>query len=263
MFGLDPLPEMPPQTPADKCPPPDEVLLKKIEDIKKLLIDLNPDDTWLGRLILAETAKNNRKGVHGLIDEALRRADTHAELDAERRKLLSTTPEYCSICAFGYAIGDKPAQSIVVGQDGATEEDLLDSFWMLLANVNCMNDGPVTPAKPIVGYNIIGFDLSVLFARSVILGVPSTREIDLTPWKGDVVDVYLSRFGGRGNFSKDRPGKMKDLARLYGVPVPAGDVDGSQVQALYESDPEKVGEYVESDVEICRALHRKFSGMFC
>jgi len=57
--------------------------------------------------------------------------------------------------------------------------------------------------------------------------------------------------------------KLKQLCKLYGIEVPAGDVDGSQVLDLMRSEPGKVGEYVRSDVDVTRSLHNKFKGFFC
>lgn len=57
--------------------------------------------------------------------------------------------------------------------------------------------------------------------------------------------------------------KLKDLAKWYGIEVPAGDVDGSQVLELYQSDPEMLARYVRSDVEITRQLHGLWRGTFC
>ena len=50
---------------------------------------------------------------------------------------------------------------------------------------------------------------------------------------------------------------------FIGVPVPAGDTDGSDVERMLAEDPAAVHRYVQSDVEVTRALHRKWSGVFC
>ncbi len=252
LFNLPEIEGAKPRAELAACPAPDELLAKPIADIKKIVADVCPPDEWWVALRAAEDGRQKRKGIFDLIDEWLGESERLVALDDDRRKLLSTTPLYCSICAFAYATGDEDPHSIVVGLDGATEADILDAFWLLVTN-----------CKPLCGFNVIGFDLPVLFTRSMILGVPPTRLIDMKPWGGDVLDIYLALFGGRGNTSKDRPGKMKDVARLLGVPVPAGDVDGSKVQELYESDPEQVGVYCESDVEVVRGIRRKMTGLFC
>jgi len=41
------------------------------------------------------------------------------------------------------------------------------------------------------------------------------------------------------------------------------DVDGSNVAELYETNPDRLGEYVRSDVAVTKALHRKWRGLFC
>lgn len=52
-------------------------------------------------------------------------------------------------------------------------------------------------------------------------------------------------------------------APLYDVPIPAEDVDGSQVYELMRDGRiEEVGEYVRSDVHLTRSLHCKLAGYF-
>jgi hypothetical protein len=104
----------------------------------------------------------------------------------------------------------------------------------------------------------------VLFARSAILGVPSSRSFDLKPWGRDVVDLFAIRFPkGPGAAGGGRPAKLKELARVYGVEVPAGDTDGGDVERLLRESPHLLRQYVESDVAVTRDLHRKWAGYFC
>jgi predicted PolB exonuclease-like 3'-5' exonuclease len=181
------------------------------------------------------------------------RGDQHAEAAAERCKLLSTTPEYCRIAAFGFACGVDEPQAMVVGEGGYCEVDVLTAFWQLAMDSK----------NPLIGFNCLGFDLPVIYVRSMLLGVQPTRQLDMKPWGKDVIDLYMCRFGGRGNTSKDRPGKLKDLARVLDIEVPAGDTDGGDVARLMRDDPVKVAEYVKSDIAVTRALHWMYRGFFC
>ena len=152
----------------------------------------------------------------------------------------------------GWAVGDGEVNSTVVKfEDDYTQGEmaLLEFFWRMIAN-----------HSPIVGFNCLSFDLQVIKARSILLGVEPSRILNDSPYSSnrDVCDLMLSRFGTRA-----QPMGLKKLAKLYGIPVPAGDVSGSDVEELWRTDPEKLGEYVRSDVWITRELRRKWSGYFC
>ena len=70
----------------------------------------------------------------------------------------------------------------------------------------------------------------------------------------------LRRFP-RGN--SKQPGKLKQMAQLYGIDVPAGDFEGSQVEEIWNAgDYEMIREYVTSDVVITAALHKCMRGYF-
>jgi hypothetical protein len=172
-------------------------------------------------------------------------------IDEGDRKTMSVTPEMCRICSFGWAMGDEVPMASVFGEKGGTkdhdtyERAVLKKFWELAKR-----------AKLIVGYNHLGFDLPVIYVRSAMLGVMPTRMIDFKPWGGEVCDLMQARWPRGGQK------KLKDFARLMGLPIPAGDVDGSQVEVLLKTDPFKVGEYNRSDVSITRELHLAFRGLF-
>jgi hypothetical protein len=91
----------------------------------------------------------------------------------------------------------------------------------------------------------------------MLLDVCPSRQFDLKPWGTDVIDLMKKRFPSSGSM------KLKTLAACMGIPIPAGDVDGSQVEELWKNDPKKLGEYVRSDVDLCAELHSKYFGFFC
>jgi hypothetical protein len=204
---------------------------------------------YLDLLVAAERAGKDRTGVHQEINKARSRRDDIVQQHEDRLKLLSTTPEFCSICAIGRGVGNADIGWLVVGEPfgsrQVTERDILQEFWSL-----------ATHCAPLVGYNIAAFDIPVLLTRSCLLGIEPSKQLDLSPWGSDVMDLYLKRFGPRGNTSRERPGKLKELCRCYGIDVPAGDCDGSMVAELMKSEGgrKKVGEYVASDVHVLRKL---------
>lgn len=248
-FGLSPLTPFT-ETPADQLPNPGDFLAKSLDDMAAT--DLRPSTQWCEEVRKLELAagKKARKGALSVIDKLADIRTVYEREEAERIKLLSVTPEFCSIAAFGWAVDQDEPKSIVVGADGRDERDILDAFWSLASK------------HLLCGYNIIGFDLPVIFARSAILRVKPSRKIDTTPWKGDVRDLYLSRFP-KGNFGGKGPGKLKELAKLYGLVTQAEDVDGGHVHKLMqEKEFDEVAKYVESDVSLCQQMNEVFDGLF-
>lgn len=250
-FGLDPLPEIRAEHSTGQCPPCDQMLTESLDAIRQRLAALNPVDEYLDALAAAEQqAKKPRVGIGDAIASVRKSREAVKNAPRDRSKLLSVTPEYCRIAALGWATGSGDVQSLTCGEhadcDTTDEKLLLQTFWSLALE-----------ARPLIGFNVLGFDLRVIFVRSAILGVLPSRLIDMKPWGRDVLDLMEVRF------SRSQAMGLKRLAPLYGIAVPAGDCDGSQVEELMRTDPKKVGEYVRSDVTITRELYRKFAGYFC
>lgn len=247
LFDLEPIPEPAKRTTLDQCPAVDEVVKGTLEEFKVTVTKLNPVDEFLTLIDATEKAsKKPRKGIFDLT-AGIRNQDADREsLIVAQRKQMSVTPEFCKIVALGWAAGESQVNSMVVGVDGVDEERLLHEFWDY-----------VRSAKSICGFNILNFDLPVIFIRSILLDVAPSRQFDTKPWGTDIIDLMQKRFPRSGAMG------LKRIAKLMGVDVPAGDVDGSQVEKLWMEDPAKVGEYVRSDIEITREIHRKYSGYFC
>lgn len=270
LFDLDPIPEIPPFVDRQHCGDPVAILSKKIDDIEmdlRLASGCQPvqlDAAFIDECERIEKAQQKpRKGVLDLLAQARTVAVDATKANEDRRKLLSTTPEYCQIAAMACASGSgevavwiNSTLTVSEGYEGpvvkfANECEMLDAWWAM-ANQH----------KSLVGFNIVHFDLPVIFTRSILLGVKPRRMIDTTPWKGDVIDLYQKRFP-KGNTDKQRPGKLKSLAKVLGIDVPAGDCDGSQVEQLVQESPAKLAEYVASDIVVTRALHMQYRGFFC
>jgi hypothetical protein len=257
LFGLPEIREPEPETELASCPPVNELLALTVTGFRDALAKFRPPVEWLAAASAGERqAPKPRQGVLDLIRATADSDPTVAynAARAERRKLLATTPEFCRIVAVGWAVGSQPPRSIVVEEgEPMIELEVLKFLWRLFRH-----------AQPIIGFNCLHFDLPVLFARSAILGVPSSRSFDLKPWGRDVVDLFAIRFPkGPGAAGGGRPAKLKELARVYGVEVPAGDTDGGDVERLLRESPHLLRQYVESDVAVTRDLHRKWAGYFC
>lgn len=252
LFGLPELQSYV-ETPESELPDPAAFLAMSMEDMKASAV--RPSAKWLDALRKLENAsKKPRKGAFEIIDR-MGDIESMYEREAEERiKLLSTTPEYCSVAAMGWCVQDGDTESMVVGEevDGRVidERDIIDKFWQLAAKYI------------MVGFNTNGFDWPVIWARSAVLRIKPSVKVDLTPWKNQTIDLYSARFP-RGNMSKDRPGKLKELAPLYGLVVGDEGTDGGAVYKLMKNrEFDKVGKYVRSDVDICVQLHQVFEGLF-
>lgn len=249
LFGLEPIPEPAKVTPREQCPPCAELLADSIPAIKMCLAKLNPADEYLDLLADVERdgrAGKNRAGVIDAIAAAKLAKNAYADAIEKRRKLLSVTPEYCRVAALGWAVGNAEPE-VLLAVKAEEERALLEKFWEL-----------VRECRPLVGFNCAAFDLPTIFVRSAILGVPSSRKLDLKPWGGDVLDLMAVRYQPRST-----PMGLKELCRLYGIGLNVEDVDGSQVEVLMQENPTMVAEYCKSDVAATRALHSFMCGYFC
>lgn len=249
LFGLPPLPEVPPETTSANCPTPTTLLEVGLDQLERELMALNPDDAFLELLVQEERKKPKpRAGVETTCKKVRGRKYEVAGAAEAQRKLLSTTPEYCRIVAFGWAVGNERPFTLIEKFNGINERGLIGDIWRLIQQ-----------HSPIVGYNILGFDLQVIRARSAILGIEPSRMLNDSPWNNnDVADLMAIRFGRSGKAMR-----LKELAKLYGIAVPAGDANGSDVEHLLANDPEKLSRYVMSDVHITRELHKRWQGYFC
>lgn len=251
-FGLPELPETKPESGVEQCPEVETLLKGNLDAIERELLGLNPVDSYLDLLMAAErSAAKPRSGVEKAVAAVKTARDKVKNAEADRRKLLSVTPEYCRLAALGWASGSGPTESLTCGEhaecDTSNEKTLLEAFWSLAAE-----------SRALIGFNVLHFDLRVIFVRSALLGVKPSRLFDLKPWGKDVIDLMLVRFG-----TASQAMGLKKLAPLYGIEVPAGDCDGSQVAELMSVNPKMVAEYVQSDVAITREFYRRLAGFFC
>jgi len=261
-FDLPPLPELPPERSSAECGDPADWLRLSLDALGDRIKREQPEAAFLELLVAEEgKAAKPRAGVADRCQRATtaRREVVNAEED--RRKLLATTPEYCRIVALGtgewWSTDSRSTHGFIATNannetDDSAERALLQSFW-----------AKARTARQIGGYNVLAFDLPVILARSILLGVEPTRKFDLgRPW-GQIVDLMKIRYGNAG-FGK--PARLKTLARYYGLAPLAEGCDGSQVEALYRSGfegLEKLADYVQSDVDLCLRLYSLWTGYFC
>ena len=220
-------------------PKPDEIANMNANDARALIkqYELSMGDGLIAAIIDAEAAGKDRITVQSALSDALDSrysAITRAALD----------PELCKIAAVGCALGDGDIISVSI-QSQDIECNAIELLWSHIESM----------AK-VVGYNIIGFDIPVLCARSMMLGLDRGNQlpVDLRKYGNPkFVDLMVARFP----FGKAK--SMHDMAELYGIEIPEPGLDGSMV---YDMDDEEVIRHVRSDVFVTRELHKRMTGYF-
>ena len=160
----------------------------------------------------------------------------------------SFDPAYGHICCIGWAIGDEPAQTALIGASLDNEASVIDEFFDAL---------PKMGMAKFIGHYITGFDLRFIMCRAIVLGVkiPSIWPRDPKPWDQSVFDTMVAWAGARGTISQDRLCEALDLPGK-------GDFDGSMVAAAWANgEHDRIAEYCRSDVETVRAIHRRFEAV--
>jgi len=243
-------PEAQDRTPSDLLPNPQDIIRMSISEAKQALLDARPANEWLYELESLEKKTKSRAGFLQMVGSVRSSLAAGENAEANWMKQLSVTPEFCSVIALGWQIGNGPTFSMVVGTDDDTEADLLRQFWSL-----------VRQHSPIVGYNCLRFDIPVMLVRSAVLGVQPSRLINMNRWSNDVIDCYARRYP-MGHRSGVEPGGLKPQCKSHGIPVPAGDMDGSRVWDTYQTDKELIHTYVQSDVCVLAQYYSRLKGLF-
>lgn len=149
-------------------------------------------------------------------------------------------PDYGEIVTLGFATTPEGDVTVLHGN----ESDILKGFWTAFADCS----------GRCVGYNILGFDLPYLQRRSMALGIKPCFAPNLAKYRTDPITDLMGILYNWG------PAKgLKQVAKLYGLPVACPEVDGSQVGGL---PLEKIIEYQVSDVKLTIALYQRMNGIY-
>lgn len=184
----------------------------------------------------------------------------------EQVELAPLDPDYGKILSIGYANSeDGPVNTLVVGdviyaenrkdpktgelswyEEKLSEATVLERFWDLLYDCG----------GRCVGYNIIGFDLPYLLRRSFALGVipkymPSLVKYHTEPTTDLMAILY--------NWGAMPYKGLKQVAKLYGLPVECPEVDGSMVKNMTR---DQLVAYQISDVKLTITLYQRMNGIY-
>lgn len=241
-FALEPLP---PEADESELLTAEEFLSQDLKTINEWFEKKTPPAKWIQAIRDAEQAvKKPRKGLF----EAL---DSVAERTENRIKQLSTNPLYCRICSVAWAVGSDKPVSIYAGDDPLIEKHLVEMLWKQIAR-----------CPQVIGYGVEFFDVPVLLARSMILGVHPTRALDRRKYGSrDILDLGQMLF----NYQIPKGMGLGVVCKSLGIASACPDVDGSQVYELFKAGKvEEIRAYNEDDVMLTQRLHRdKMTGYFC
>lgn len=138
---------------------------------------------------------------------------------------------------------------------GKNESELLHEFS------NLLNSHFSSPYHLLCGHNAKEFDFPFIARRMLINGLKLPETLDIAgkkPWEIKHLDTMeLWKFGDYKNYTS-----LKLLAKVFGIPTPKDDIDGSQVASVYyeEDDLDRIERYCRKDVVALVQLMLKYKG---
>lgn len=135
------------------------------------------------------------------------------------------------------------------------EAELLHGFS------NLVNSHFSAPYHLLCGHNAKEFDFPFIARRMLINGLQLPEMLDIAgkkPWEIKHLDTMeLWKFGDYKNYTS-----LKLLAKVFGIPTPKDDIDGSQVASVYyeEDDLDRIERYCRKDVVALVQLMLKYKG---
>lgn len=243
---LPPVPEEKPEDDPESLLSPEEFVSQTLDECRKYLESHNPPAEWLREVETAESEKpgKTRAGLASELEKALARKLERQKIIQQRNKMMSLDPACCRICCISLAVGSGQV-STIIARNEREEHALLEEFWRFAAK-----------CRPLIGFNLLRFDLPVILVRSAMLGVAPPFRLNLSRYnQTDVIDLMevIPLSGGLGAIYERLTGK------------PAGDGDGSMVLGWVQQGRwDILLRYCEQDVEITREVYQRFgSGFFC
>ncbi len=167
---------------------------------------------------------------------------------AEQAAQAALDPDTGQITAVAFRLhpdGD-PTQALLVGDEHVPDERaLLVAVWQEIDKTN----------GHIAGYNVMGFDLPFILRRSMALGVKPTPILTFSRYQTRPIRDLMAILYNWGNGAKG----LKTVAKIYGIPNPLPDLNGSQVATM---DRETLRRYVANDVDLTAALYDRMTGYY-
>lgn len=152
-------------------------------------------------------------------------------------------PWTCRVVCLGW-INDEGHERIVTCRDERAEADALQQFW---ADCVFRDDGRFI--RPIITFCGRTYDLPVVLARSMLLGVPAPA-LNMDRYRSPNIDL-ADRLTWHGAIQLR---SLKFFARRFGIPV-EDTISGADIAGLVAADQwTDVAAHCLSDVRLTRAL---------
>lgn len=155
---------------------------------------------------------------------------------SERIATASLEPDLCEVVAVGCDVGYGEPEAMT--RADMDEKELLEFFWERVGN------------RPVVGFNILAFDLPVIIRRSQLLNIPCPV-MNLDRYRTPHVDL-LQRLSFNGAITYR---SLKFYTRRFALDVPDDPYVGADMARLVaEGDWEAIRAHVLTDVAATKAL---------
>lgn len=167
----------------------------------------------------------------------------------ERAQMAALHPWLCRIIALGYCEEGSEVARVELAPTEAREAVMLANFWHEVTDSRGHVD-------TLVSFNGLGFDLPVLVARSLLLGVPHPS-INMDRYRSPHVDL-LARL------SWHDPKKALTLTRYcqrFGINTDDAFTGALVAQLHADGDWESIRRHCESDVTLTRKLAERLGLM--
>lgn len=168
-----------------------------------------------------------------------------AEKNAENVAKCGLDADLCRIVAVGVQTEEMPDPCIWIMATENDERDVLRRFWLLAVG------------KHLVGFNCLGFDLPVLFRRSLYLGVP-VPHIAIDRFKHPQVTDLMQVLSFNGTL---RLRGLSFYAKRFGIETQDALTGADIALAVSEGRWADIETHVKSDVQKTAALASKL-GLF-
>lgn len=201
------------------------------------------------------------------LDEEFRKLWEEKSAYIRERKELTTEKSYESagiyaefgkvVCiGLGYFAQQKGERVFrVTSFSGHDERKILSDFS------NLLNSRTRNPFNYLCAHNGKEFDYPYLCRRLLINGLPLPAMLNIAgkkPWEVSHLDTLdLWKFGDFKHYTS-----LKLLAKIFGIPTPKDDIDGSQVRSVYyeEKNLERIDRYCRKDVFTLAQVFLRYKG---
>lgn len=198
------------------------------------------EETWVHEDIIAKITVPGNYKKEETVAKWLAEEKPHLVEEAIRKTGVDTS--LAQIICLSVAIDDEPPMVFA-----NTEAITIKLFFDLFSEAK-------TPI--LIGHNITGFDVPLLYHRAIINGVRVPKKFprpDTPPWNMDVADTMTMWSGHKNRISLDK------LSKLLGFEGKNG-MDGSDVYPAYlDGKLDEIADYCKHDVEMVRNVYKRIT----